>query len=207
MIFPSFLYYLSWSLPFLGALTLVALLARLTASRRPPDTLEDVAMLLRQMDVIQLAALLDPSVPLTMRKSLSDDAYRRELGLHIRIVREYLQRLHHNVRILNDWLVQESALAVAKSAGKFTPRELLVGEALQIATTLRKRMLLVNFKLWIWSVLHLHRWPIRFLPSIPNLRVLSGVNLLASYGRLSEITRALSIQQGSYHQSGIFEAL
>ena len=77
-------------LPFLGALALLALAARYTVYRRPPSTLDDVAHFVRQVDVLELAALLDPLVPLTLKGSLSDEAYRRELDTHIRLVREYL---------------------------------------------------------------------------------------------------------------------
>jgi hypothetical protein len=44
----------------------------------------------------------------------------------------------------------------------------------------------------MWGALRIDRWPMQVLPRIPNLRVLRGVDLLASYRRLTEITRLLS---------------
>ena len=197
MILASFLPYLWWALPFLGTLALVVVVASLAGRSRPPR-LDDVAMLVRRIDLLELAALLDPMVPSKLRRSLSGRAYRRELGRHIRIVHEYLQRLDHNVRIIHAWLAGESEQIVGKDASRFTARDRLAVEALHLTAQLRRRMLAANCKLLLWRALRLHFWPNRFLPSIPNLRVLHGMNLVASYGRLAEIVSLLSIRN-SYH--------
>ena len=188
----SALHALTFILPFLCIFVLLALAARFTVYRRPPVTLDDVAVFVRQVDVLELAALLDPMVPLTLRESLSDQAYRRELDTHIRLVGEYLERVNHNVRVIQNWVAGEYAHMAGKDPKDFTLQERLVVEALQTATELRAYALAAHVKLWIWGALRIDRWPTQVLPRIPNLRVLRGVDLLANYRRLTEITRLLS---------------
>ena len=189
----EFLFHLFWFLaPFLGILALLAVAALVLTPRRPPDTLNDVAMFVRQMDVLELAALLDPIVPQTLRKSLSDKDYRSVLVLQIRLVREYLNRVNHNRCVLHKWVAGEYAKIARKDIKNLTAREHLVVEALYIAVKLRRHLLVAKFKLWIWGVLRMDRWPEQLLPRIPNLRVLYGVNMLANYRRLTEIIHILS---------------
>jgi len=202
----SVVHALMFLLPFLCALLLLALAARYTVYRRPPSTLDDVAFFVRRLDVLELAALLDPAVPLALRKSLSDEAYRCELDKHIRLVREYLERVNHNVRIIQNWVAGEYAQMAGKNPENYTPRERLVAEALQTATQLRVYAVAAHCKLWIWGAMRVDRWPMQLLPRIPSLRVLQGVNLLTNYRRLTEITRALSQNHRPCHE-GIFEEL
>jgi hypothetical protein len=193
-------------LPFLGALALLALAARYTVYRRPPSTLDDVALFVRQVDVLELAALLDPLVPQTLRESLSDEAYRRELDTHIRLVREYLDRVNYNVRVIQNWVAGEYTQMAGKDPRDYDLHERLVVEALQTATELRMYAIAARVKLWVWGALRIDRWPQKLLPRIPNLRVLHGIELLANYRRLTEITRTLSSNRGPRHQE-LFEAL
>jgi len=192
---------------FLLALTLLFAAAHFIFRRKFTDSLDHVAMFVRPLDVLDLAALLDPMVPRTLRKSLSDRGYRDALELHIRLVREHLQRVDHNVRIIQNWVIAEYAGIAGRSVETYTARDHLVVEAQEIAKKLRRCMLAASLKLWIWDVLCVDIWPLRFLPSIPNLRVIYGMNLLASYRRLADITRSLSLEHGGSHQSAIFDAL
>jgi hypothetical protein len=202
----SVLHTLLFLLPFLGALAVLSVIARYTVYRRPPGTLDDVALFVRQVDVLELAALLDPLVPQTLRKTLSDEAYRRELDTHIRLVREYLDRVNHNVRVIQNWVAGEYAHMSGKNAKDYTLQERLVVEALEVTTELRLYALAARAKLWIWGVLRIDRWPAQLLPRIPNLRILYGIELLANYRRLTEITRTLSRARGPGHEE-LFEAL
>jgi hypothetical protein len=203
----SLLHYVPLLLPFVGALVLLAGAALAFFYPRPPDTLDHVAMFVRQLDALDLAALLDPSVSLALRKSLSGQAYRRELDVHIRLVREYFSRVNHNVHVLHDWILGEYAPMAGKDAGEYTARERLVVEALQTAKLLKRSMLAVNFTLWIWGVVRIDRWPVRFLPNISNLRVQYGVNVLVNYGRLANLTRALCLEHCSWQELDFLEAL
>ena len=193
-------------LPFLGALTLLALAARFTVYRRRTSSLEDVAVFVRRVDVIELAALLDPQVPRHLRESLSDEAYRRELDTHIRLVREYLSRVNHNVHVIQNWVAGEYSQMEGKDPKDYSAYEQLVVEALQTVTELRIYAVAAQIKLWIWGTLRVDRWPSQLLPRVPNLRVLYGVNLLANYRKLTEITRALSRSHSRGHEE-ICEAL
>ena len=188
----TLLFFLPYLLPFLGVLTLLVLLTRFTIYRRPPCSLEDVEVFVRKIDVLELAAALDPQVPLTLRKSLSDDAYRRELNTHIRLVREYISRVNHNAHVIQNWVAGEYSQMAGKNPKEYTIYEQLVVEALQTAAELRNYALAAQAKLWIWEALHIDRWPTQLLPRVPKLRILYGVDVLANYLRLTEITRTLS---------------
>jgi len=202
----STLHAAAFLLPFLGALILLALAARYTVYRRPPGSLDDVALFVRQVDVLELAALLDPLVPLALKESLSDAAYRRELDTHIRLVREYLDRVNHNVHVIQNWVAGEYTQMAGKDPEDYNAHERLVVEAMQMATELRMYAVAARCKLWIWGALRIDRWPEKLLPRIPNLRVLHGIELLANYRRLTEITRMLSRNRGPRHQE-LFDAL
>jgi hypothetical protein len=131
-------------------------------------------------------------VPRRLRESLSDEAYRRELDTHIRLVREYLSRVNHNVRVIQNWVRGEYSQMAEKDPKDYSLDERLVVEALETATELRLYAVAAQTKLWIWGALRIDRWPAQLLPRVPNLRVLYGVNLLTKYRRLAEITRTLS---------------
>lgn len=183
---------LAFLVPFLAALAFLALAARLTVYRRPSCRLEDVAFFVRRVDMLELTALLDPMVPRMLRESLSDEAYRRELDTHICLVREYLSRVNHNVQVIHNWVAGEYSHMAGKDPDQYNVHEQLVVEALRTVTELRLYAVAAQIKLTVWAVLRIDRWPSKLLPRVPNLRVLHGVDLLASYRRLTEITRALS---------------
>ena len=184
------------AVPLLGVFVfvtgLLALALHVTVYRRPPDTLDDAALFMRRMDVLELAALLDPIVPETLQRSLSDEEYRRELDLQIRLVREYLDRVDHNCRVIYRWAEAEYVRLATQKPAEHTQLVRLLVEILSVAAKLRKHLLVAHLKLWVWSVLRMDRWPTRLLPRIPSLRVLNGVNLLANYRRLTEIARTLA---------------
>ena len=179
-------------LPFLGAFGFLAFVARFTFYRRRPCSLEDVAVFVRQVDMLEFAALLDPMVPRRLRESLSDEAYRRELDTHIRLVREYLGRVNHTVRVIQNWVGGESSQMAGKDPKDYSLDEQMVVEALRTATELRLYAIAAQTKLWTWGALRIDRWPAQLLPRVPNLRVVNGVNVLTNYRRLTEITRNLS---------------
>ena len=192
--------------PFLVVLALLGLAARFTVYRRPPCSLEDVAFFVRQVDMLELTALLDPLVPRTLRESLSDADYRRELDTHIRLIREYISRVNHNVQVIQNWVAGEYSRMEGKNPKDFSLHEQLVAEALQTATELRLYALAAQAKLTVWCILRIDRWPSPLQPRLPNLRVLFGVNLLANYRRLTEIMRILSREYRHVHRE-VAEAL
>jgi len=82
---------------------------------------------------------------------LSDEAYRRELDTHIRLVREYLDRVNHNVRVIQNWVAGEYTQMAGKDPKDYNLQEQLVVEALQMVTELRMYAVAASVKLWIWG--------------------------------------------------------
>lgn len=184
----------------LAALVFFVFAARFTIYRRRPCSLEDVAVLVRKVDVMELAALLDPLVPVKLRESLSPEDYRRELDTHIRLVRELVSRVNHNVHVIRNWVAGEYAQMSRKETKRPSLDEQLVVEALQTANSLCIYILVAEAKLRIWRALRMDRWPTQLLPSVPSLRVLYGIDLLVNYRRLTEITQVLSRNHGRVYQ-------
>jgi hypothetical protein len=114
--------------------------------------------------------------------------------------------VNHNVRVIQNWVDGEYAHMAGKDPKDYNPQERLVVEALQMVTELRIYAVAANLKLWIWGALRIDRWPAQLLPRIPNLRVLQGIELLANYRRLTEITRTLSRGRDLRHEQ-LFDSL
>jgi hypothetical protein len=85
--------------------------------------------------------------------------------------------------------------------------DLLIVEALQLATGLRLYSIAVSLRMFIWMALKAYRWPIRFLPRMDYLRVQCGVSVLPEYRRLIEIAVLVSARYGKTYRDRLLEAL
>ena len=125
----------------------------------------------------------------------------------IRLIREYLRRVAHNVEAIHLWIAGEYELIKDKDRSSYSEKDALVLEALQLTIDLRVYSLVARVKVWSWTVFRMYRWPTRLLPRVTDLRVQYGVNVLAKYRRLTEIAAALSLMQGKAYHDRLLEAL
>ena len=132
---------LAFLFPFLCALVLLALVARRIVYPVHHHDIDHVIFLIRKLEVSDLEALLDVGEEWTLRRSLSPEAYRAAQEDRIRLVREYLRRVAHNVKIIQLWVAGEYELIKDKNRDSYTEKDSLVAEALQVAIELRVYML------------------------------------------------------------------
>jgi|ERR1700730_673109 len=192
---------LAFLFPFFCALVLLALVARRIVYPVRHHDIDHVIFLIRKLEVSDLEVLLDVGAEWTLRRSLSPEAYRGAQEDRIRLIREYLRRVAHNVEMIQLWVAGEYELIKDKDRDTYTEKDSLVAEALQVALELRVYTLGARTKVWFWTVLRMDLWPRLLVPRLSDLRVQCGVNVLAKYRRLTEVAGILSLGYGnSYHE-------
>ena len=194
-------------LPFVCALLFLAVVARTTVFRPRPHKIDHVILFLRKLDVSDFEVLLDAGDEWTLQQSLSSESFRRSQEDRIRLVREYLYRIAHNVEAIQLWVAGEYELIKDKDRDSYTDKDSLVLEALQVAIDLRVYSLVACIKVWFWTVFRMYQWPDMLIPRVTELRVQCGVNVLAKYRRLTEVTATLSLMYGKAYHDRLLEAL
>jgi hypothetical protein len=198
---------LAFLLPFVCALVFLAVVARTIVFRARPHKIDHVILFLRKLDVSDFEALLDAGDEWTLQQSLSSESFRRSQEDRIRLVREYLHRVAHNVEAIQLWVAGEYELIKNKDRDSYTEKDSLVLEALQVAIDLRVYSLVARIKVWFWTVFRMCRWPGMLIPRVTDLRVQCGVNVLTKYRRLTEVTATLSLMYGKAYHDRLLEAL
>jgi hypothetical protein len=189
------------------ALLFLAVVARTTVFRPRPHKIDHVILFLRKLDVSDFEVLLDAGDEWTLQQSLSSESFRRSQEDRIRLVREYLHRVAHNVEAIQLWVAGEYELIKDKDRDSYTEKDSLVIEALQVAIDLRVYSLVACIKVWFWTVFRMYQWPGMLIPRVTNLRVQCGVNVLKKYRRLTEVTATLSLMYGKSYHDRLLEAL
>ena len=77
--------------------------------------------------------LLDTGQEWTLRQSLSNKTFRTTQEDRIRLIREYLRRVAHNVEAIHLWIAGEYELIKDKDRSSYSEKDALVLEALQLA--------------------------------------------------------------------------
>jgi len=190
----------------LGAVFLV-LTALTTVYRRRPHDIDNVILGARKLDLADLETLLDASSEWNLRRSLSQWALQRAQEDRMRLAREYLRRVAFNAELIQLWILQEHKRIEDKKREEYTEIDRLIVEALELTTNLRLYSVVVSLRLCVWMILKAYGWPVRFLPSMTDLRVRCGVNVLQEYRRLTEIALLVSSTYGKTYRDRLFEAL
>ena len=198
---------IAFLLPFLIALALLAVVARTTVYQKRPHDIDHVILFVRKLDLSDLEMLLDAGKEWALRQSLSPEAFRMAQEDRIRLVREYLSRVTHNVEVIQRWVGGKYELIKDKDRDAYIQADFLVVEALQVAIDLRIYALAAHIKLWFWRTLRMYRWPRLLLPCLTDLRVQGGVNVLAKYRRLTEVAGILSLDYGTVYRDRLLDAL
>lgn len=190
----------------LGAVLLV-LIALTTVYPVRPHDIDNVILSARKLVVSDLEVLLDASSEWSLRRSLTQWALREAQEDRMRLAREYLRRIAFNSNLIHLWILQEHELIAGKDRQEYSDRDLLLVEALQLATDLRLYSIAVSLRMCIWMALKAYRWPTRFLPCMTDLRVQCGINVLKEYRRLTELAVLLSAQYGKTYRDRLLDAL
>ena len=133
--------------------------------------------------------LLDTGQEWTLRQSLSNKTFRTTQEDRIRLIREYLRRVAHNVEAIHLWIAGEYELIKDKDRSSYSEKDALVLEALQLAIDPRVYSLVACAKVWFWTVFRMHRWPALLFPTVTDLRVQCGVRWSECPGKVSQVNR------------------
>ena len=190
----------------LGVLSLALVVIIFLYDRRPHE-IDSVILFARKIAISDLETLLDPATEWNLRRCLGKQALGAVQGERMRLAREYLRRVAHNASLIHLWVLREQGLIENKKREEYTESDRLVIEILQLAVDVRLYSLAASFRIALWIALKAYRWPLRFLPSLPELRVQSGINVVEKYHRLTELAVALAAHHGNGYHDRLVEAL
>lgn len=195
------------ALPVLLGTIFLVLIAFTTVYPRRPHDIDTVILAARKLDLSDLETLLDASSEWDLRRSLSQWALQKAQEDRMRLAREYLRRVAFNAGLIQLWILQEHERIEGKNPEEYTEIDLLIVEALHLATNLQLYSIAVSLRIFVWMALKAYCWPVRFLPSMTDLRVRCGINVLKEYRRLTEIALLVSSRYGEAYRDRLFEAL
>jgi hypothetical protein len=190
----------------LGVLSL-ALIAIIVLYAPKPHAIDNVILFARKIAICDLESLLDPATEWNLRRSLEKRALAAAQEDRMRLAREYLRRLSHNASLIHLWVLREQEQIESRKREDYTERDLLVIEILQLAIDVRLYSLAASLRMGLWMALKAHRWPMRFLPSLPGLRVQSGIDVVEKYRRLTERAVVLAARHGEVYRERLLQAL
>lgn len=167
----------------------------------PRRTMEDVTPYLRPADFEELQSLLDPAHEVNFRLRLSRNEFQSWQRKRIHLLREYLLRMSHNSLVLIEWgnmeFQQGPVSCLQSEENTAVARELV-----QAATEFRLYSLLALAKLKFWIVFRRYA-----SASLPCLRIVSGIDALASYKRLKTAAGSLGLAHGHDYQQALMSRL
>jgi|SRR5579859_204547 len=184
----------------LGVVFFVAVL-RVTVYRPKYTRIDDVISFARKLTVAELEAVLDPGLEWELRNLVPVAEFRTRQRERIRLVREYLKRVAHNVEVIQLWAMTLYEQIKYKSPEGFTEEDHLVCEIVELSTSLRMYGVVALLKISPWIIFRLHLLPLRWVPRLSDLRALGAVNLIHKYTQLIETTSVLAghMYGKSYH--------
>jgi hypothetical protein len=194
-------------LPAIVGLACLGLFAWAIVYRPRPHDIDNVILSARKLDVSDLEVLLDAASEWDLRRAVTQSDLREVQEDRMRLAREYLKRVAFNSNLIQLWIVREHQRIQGKKRDDYTEADLLIVEALQLATELRFYSMAASLRMWLWMGLKVYRWPAHFVPSLADLREQCGINVIEKYRRLTGLAVALSEQHGSLYRDRLVEAL
>jgi hypothetical protein len=190
-----------YGIAFLGAVALA------TIYKPRAHDIDNVILLARKVDPTDLETLFDPGAEWSLRRSLTIGAFRTAQEDRIRLVREYLRRVVHNTNLIHLWVMREERMLAGKDPKEYTQRDSLIVEAFDLATEIRLYWFGAGFRLWLWMVLRVYRWPSKVIPRVSDLRVQCGVDVIEKYRRLIGLAVVLGAWYGRAYHDRLLESL
>lgn len=182
--------------PLLSAAVLLIAVTRTAFRRSPYKRIDDAILFIRRLEVADVDALLDAGQEWRIRNLLSAEDFRGAQGRRLHLAQEYLRRVAHNAEVIQGWMAEEYEGIRHKTEEEFSPKDRLVQELLRVSTDLRLCSFAALVQVGVWKMLRLHLWPMRFVPRLPNLRVVCGFDVIGTYQKLRELTGSLSLAYG-----------
>jgi hypothetical protein len=176
----------------LGGLLLFAVpLAQVTVYRRRYCRIEDVELFIRPLNVEDFEKITDPAEEWFLRISTSRREFRQLKRQRTRLCAEHLSRMAHNAEVIQGWSHAAHTM-ISKAAGHVDERARLMFQITETATEIRIYTLVARFKVGLWLALRADLLPLWLMPRLRTIRNAAGVDILATYLHLTQLTKAVS---------------
>ena len=160
-------------------------------------TLDEVTQFIQRLDWDELHETFDVVQEAKLIIFSSGYCLRRSWRVRIHTAREFMSRMHHNVRIIQELVRTEIDDLIHEFEDRRPQRQQQLDEAMNLIVGLRAALMIQTFKLTLWILLRADKWPVRRLPSIARLRTCGGdYDLIDNYKNLREAAAAIALRYG-----------
>lgn len=162
-------------------------------------TIDEVTVFFRKVDWAEASEIFDIIGERCLRVVQSRYHFRRTMRVRIHEAREFLWRMYHNVRVVQEWANTELRDIADKSIERYTERERLILAVADRAANFRMFATFRLIELTIWTVLRVEKWPFMRIPSVAALRKCGNFgesDLLDLYGQVKEAAVGLALTYG-----------
>lgn len=176
-----------------GGLLLFAIpVARLTIYQRQYWRIEDVELFIRPLNLEDFGRITDPAEEWDLRRSTSSQEFKKLKRQKTRLCAEHLSRMAHNAEVIQGWSYAEYAALNTKPASPADERTHLMFQISETATEIRIYTLIAQIKVGLWLALRADLLPLWLMPALGGVRTTAGIDILAVYHRLTDLTKAVS---------------
>jgi hypothetical protein len=154
----------------------------------PARTSDDVSRYVRPGGLEGFRELVDVADEGYLRLNLTPEAFRKTQHRRIQLLREYLKRMSHNARFLQDWANGELARSSKTRNREATDSS---RSLIDLCTVFRVGAFVAQLKLLLWSV-GIKLVPFVSIPCLAEVRLFRETDVLYTYERIRETANALS---------------
>jgi hypothetical protein len=166
-------------------------IARLTIYKPRYWRIEDLETFGRRVNVEDFERATDPATEWLLRDCVPKEEFRKLKRQNIRLCAEHLSRIAHNAEIIQDW--SYSAHSSRSATSTFSDEHLYqLFQLSEITTELRIDVFLARMRVRLWLALRADLLPFWLMPQLDSLRKPAGADILASYQRVADLTKAVA---------------
>jgi len=176
-----------------GVLLLFAIpLARVTIYQRRYWRIEDVELFVRPINIEDFERATDPAEEWSLRSSTSSQEFKELKRQKTRLCAEHLSRMAHNAEVIQGWSHTAQSKLDAKGSGPAEEHAQLMRQIGETATEIRIYTLIAQMQVGLWLALRADLLPMWVMPRLRGIRTTGGVDILTSYQKLTQLTKAVS---------------
>jgi hypothetical protein len=176
-----------------GGLLLFAIaFAHVTVYQRQYSRIEDVELFIRPLNTEDFQRITDPAQEWDLRRSTLPQEFKKLKRQKTRLCAEHLSRMAHNAEVIQGWSYAEYAALNSKLTNPGDERTHLMFQISETATEIRIYTLIAQVKVGLWLALRADLLPLWLMPPLRGIRITAGIDILAVYHRLTELTKAVS---------------
>jgi hypothetical protein len=180
-----------------GLLLLAIALVHVTVYQRQYSRIEDVELFIRPLNTQDFQRITDPAEEWYLRCSTSSHEFKKLKRQKTRLCAEHLSRIAHNAEVIQGWSYAEYAALNSKPANPGDECRHLMFQISETATEIRIYTFIAQVKVRLWLALRADLLPLWLMPPLRGIRTTAGIDILAVYQRLTELTKAVSHVYGA----------